>query len=146
VVIGIALAWITSRTDNAGGLVFRERFVMPYTVAVHRRDRLDACGHPSIGFINNFVNDGSASTNRRSTSTASAGWCWWMALYYAPIVVLLVAGARARWTRRSRRHPINAQRAARHRAFAGDAADDGAGDRAPRRMVFLNARAFGIPP
>jgi iron(III) transport system permease protein len=92
--IGIALAWITSRTDTPAARFFDNAFVMPYNLSPFiGAIAWTLLANPRIGFINNIFTDIFRFDAAPFNIYSLGGLVFVMALYYSPIVFLFVAGA-----------------------------------------------------
>jgi iron(III) transport system permease protein len=92
--IGITLAWITSRTDMPARTFFDNAFVLPYYLSPFiGAIAWTLLANPRIGFINNFFTEVLAFDSAPLNVYTVGGLVFVMALYYAPIVFLFVAGA-----------------------------------------------------
>jgi iron(III) transport system permease protein len=94
VVIGMTLAWITSRTDAPGRAFFDNTLVLPYYLSPFiGAIAWTLLANPRIGFLNNLFtgifNLDAAPFNIYSLG----GLVFVLALYYSPIVFLFGAGA-----------------------------------------------------
>jgi iron(III) transport system permease protein len=94
VVIGMTLAWITSRTDTPAARFFDNAFVIPYYLSPFiGAIAWTLLANPRIGFINNFFTEILHFDNAPLNIYTIGGLVFVMALYYSPIVFLFVAGA-----------------------------------------------------
>jgi iron(III) transport system permease protein len=94
VVIGMTLAWITSRTDTPARAFFDNAFVLPYYLSPFiGAIAWTLLANPRIGFINNFFTEILGFERAPLDVYTLGGLVVVMALYYAPIVFLFVAGA-----------------------------------------------------
>ncbi|HEY3641267.1 MAG TPA: iron ABC transporter permease [Xanthobacteraceae bacterium] len=93
-IIGIALAWITSRTDTPGTRFFDNAFVMPYYLSPFiGAIAWTLLANPRIGFINNVFTEVLRFDTAPLNIYTLPGLVFVLALYYSPIVFLFVAGA-----------------------------------------------------
>jgi iron(III) transport system permease protein len=94
VVIGMMLAWITSRTDTPAARFFDNAFVIPYYLSPFiGAIAWTLLANPRIGFINNFFTETLHFNSAPLNVYTVGGLVFVMALYYSPIVFLFVAGA-----------------------------------------------------
>ncbi|HEY6258552.1 MAG TPA: iron ABC transporter permease [Xanthobacteraceae bacterium] len=94
VVIGLTLAWITSRTDTPARAFFDNAFVIPYYLSPFiGAIAWTLLANPRIGFINNFFTEILAFDGAPLNIYSLGGLVFVMALYYSPIVFLFGAGA-----------------------------------------------------
>jgi iron(III) transport system permease protein len=94
VAIGMTLAWLTSRTDTPGRGFFDNAFVLPYYLSPFiGAIAWTLLANPRIGFINNFFTEVLGFEGAPLNVYTLSGLVFVMALYYAPIVFLFVAGA-----------------------------------------------------
>jgi iron(III) transport system permease protein len=92
--IGIALAWITSRTDTPAARFFENAFVMPYYLSPFiGAIAWTLLANPRIGFINNLFTEVLGFERAPFNIYSFGGLVFVMSLYYSPIVFLFVAGA-----------------------------------------------------
>jgi iron(III) transport system permease protein len=93
-VIGIALAWITSRTDTPAAKFFDNAFVLPYYLSPFiGAIAWTLLANPRIGFINNLFTEVLGFDEAPFNIYSLGGLVFVLALYYSPIVFLFVAGA-----------------------------------------------------
>ena len=93
-IIGVALAWVTSRTDTPGKRFFDNVFVIPYYLSPFiGAIAWTLLANPRIGFINNFFTEVIGFEETPLNIYSVSGLVFVMALYYSPIVFLFVAGA-----------------------------------------------------
>jgi iron(III) transport system permease protein len=93
-VIGIALAWITSRTDTPAAKFFDNAFVLPYYLSPFiGAIAWTLLANPRIGFINNLFTEALGFDEAPFNIYSLGGLVLVLALYYSPIVFLFVAGA-----------------------------------------------------
>jgi len=94
VIIGMALAWITSRTDTPARAFFDNAFVIPYYLSPFiGAIAWTLLANPRIGFINNFFTEILGFDEAPLDIYSLSGLVLVMALYYSPIVFLFGAGA-----------------------------------------------------
>jgi iron(III) transport system permease protein len=94
VVIGVSLAWITSRTDTPWPRFFDNAFVIPYYLSPFiGAIAWTLLANPRIGFLNGFATDVLGFEDNPFNIYSLPGLVFVMALYYSPIVFLFVAGA-----------------------------------------------------
>ena len=94
VAIGVALAWVTSRTDAPGRRFFDNAFVIPYYLSPFiGAIAWTLLANPRIGFINNLFTEVLGFEDAPLNIYSLGGLVFVMALYYSPIVFLFVAGA-----------------------------------------------------
>jgi iron(III) transport system permease protein len=94
VVIGMTLAWLTSRTDTPARGFFDNAFVMPYYLSPFiGAIAWTLLANPRIGFVNNFFTEVLRFESPPLNIYTVGGLVFVMALYYSPIVFLFVAGA-----------------------------------------------------
>jgi iron(III) transport system permease protein len=94
VIIGIALAWITSRTDTPAAKFFDNAFVIPYYLSPFiGAIAWTLLANPRIGFINNVFTEILGFDSAPFDIYTLGGLVFVMAVYYSPIVFLFVAGA-----------------------------------------------------
>jgi iron(III) transport system permease protein len=94
VLIGLTLAWITSRTDTPAAAFFENAFVIPYYLSPFiGAIAWTLLANPRIGFINNFFTEVLGFDDAPFDIYSVGGLVLVMALYYSPIVFLFVAGA-----------------------------------------------------
>jgi len=92
--IGVALAWVTSRTDTPARAFFDNAFVLPYYLSPFiGAIAWTLLANPRIGFMNNFFTEILGFDNAPLNVYTVGGLVFVMALYYAPIAFLFVAGA-----------------------------------------------------
>ena len=91
---GVALAWMTSRTDTPGRRFFDNVFVIPYYLSPFiGAIAWTFLANPRIGFLNKFFTEVAGFESAPFNVYSLAGLVFVMALYYSPIVFLFVAGA-----------------------------------------------------
>ena len=94
VVMGVVLAWITSRTDTPARRFFDNAFVVPYYLSPFiGAISWTLLANPRIGFLNNLFTGVLGLPRAPFNIYSLAGLVFVMALYYSPIVFLFVAGA-----------------------------------------------------
>jgi iron(III) transport system permease protein len=94
VVVGIALAWITSRTDTPAARFFDNAFVLPYYLSPFiGAIAWTLLANPRIGFLNNVFTEIFGFETAPLNIYTLGGLVFVLALYYSPIVFLFVAGA-----------------------------------------------------
>jgi iron(III) transport system permease protein len=92
--IGVSLAWITSRTDTPGRRFFDNVFVIPYYLSPFiGAIAWTLLANPRIGFINNLFTEVLGFEEAPFNIYSLGGLVFVMALYYSPIVFLFVAGS-----------------------------------------------------
>src|SRR5215475_1665965 len=92
--IGVSLAWITSRTDTPGRRFFDNVFVIPYYLSPFiGAIAWTLLANPRIGFINNLFTEVLGFEEAPINIFSLGGLVFVMALYYSPIVFLFVAGS-----------------------------------------------------
>src|SRR6516225_2008453 len=92
--IGVSLAWITSRTDTPVRRFFDNVFVIPYYLSPFiGAIAWTLLANPRIGFINNFFTEALGFEDAPINIYSLGGLVFVMALYYSPIVYLFVAGS-----------------------------------------------------
>jgi len=92
--IGSGLAWITSRTDMPGRRLFDSLFVLPFYLSPFIGALAwTLLGNPRIGFLNTLFTDYLGFADPPFNIYSLPGLVFVMALYYAPVAYLLVAGA-----------------------------------------------------
>ena len=92
--IGVALAWVTSRTDTPARRFFDNAFVIPYYLSPFiGAIAWTLLANPRIGFINNVFTELLGFDEAPLDIYSVTGLVFVLALYYSPIVFLLVAGA-----------------------------------------------------
>ena len=93
-IIGVALAWITSRTDTPARAFFDNAFVLPYYLSPFiGAIAWTLLANPRIGFVNNFFTEILGFDDAPLNIYTLGGLVFVMALYYSPVVFLFVAGA-----------------------------------------------------
>ena len=93
-VIGMTLAWITSRTDTPARRFFDNAFVIPYYLSPFiGAIAWTLLANPRIGFINGFFTQSLGFDEAPLNIYSLGGLVFVMALYYAPIVFLFGASA-----------------------------------------------------
>ena len=93
-VIGMTLAWITSRTDTPARRFFDNAFVIPYYLSPFiGAIAWTLLANPRIGFINGFLTQSLGFDEAPLNIYSLSGLVFVMALYYAPIVFLFGASA-----------------------------------------------------
>jgi len=94
VVIGVSLAWVTSRTDTPARRFFDNVFVIPYYLSPFvGAIAWTILANPRIGFVNNFFTATLGFEDAPINIYSLPGLVFVMALYYSPIVFLFTAGA-----------------------------------------------------
>jgi iron(III) transport system permease protein len=95
--MGIPLAWVTSRTDAPGRRFFENVFVIPYYLSPFiGAIAWTLLANPRIGFINNLFVEAFGFEDAPLNIYSLGGMVFVMALYYSPIVYLFVgAGLRS---------------------------------------------------
>jgi iron(III) transport system permease protein len=145
--IGIALAWITSRTDTPAAKFFDNAFVLPYYLSPFiGAIAWTLLANPRIGFINNLFTGILGFDEAPLNIYSLGGLVLVLALYYSPIVFLFVAGALRSMDpaleEASRIHGAGAARTALRVTLPLMAPAIGSS----ALLVFLNAAGqFGIP-
>jgi iron(III) transport system permease protein len=145
--IGIALAWITSRTDTPAAKFFDNAFVLPYYLSPFiGAIAWTLLANPRIGFINNLFTEILGFDEAPFNIYSLGGLVLVLALYYSPIVFLFVAGALRSMDpaleEASRIHGAGAARTAMSVTLPLMAPAIGSS----ALLVFLNAAGqFGIP-
>ena len=92
--IGISLAWVTSRTDTPARRFFDNAFVIPFYLSPFiGAIAWTLLANPRVGFINNLLVEVLGFEDAPINIYGLAGMVLVMALYYAPIVFLFVAGS-----------------------------------------------------
>jgi iron(III) transport system permease protein len=92
--MGVSLAWVTSRTDTPGRRFFDNVFVIPYYLSPFiGAIAWTLLANPRIGFINNLFTELLGFEEAPFNIYSLGGLVFVMALYYAPIAFLLVAGS-----------------------------------------------------
>jgi iron(III) transport system permease protein len=92
--IGSGLAWITSRTDMPGRRVFDSLFILPFYLSPFIGALAwTLLGNPRIGFLNTLFTDYLGFAEPPFNIYSLPGFVFVMALYYAPVAYLFVAGA-----------------------------------------------------
>ena len=92
--IGIALAWLTSRTDTPAARFFDNAFVLPYYLSPFiGAIAWTLLANPRIDFINNLFTEVLGFDAAPFNIYSLGGLVFVLALYYSPIVFLFVAGA-----------------------------------------------------
>ena len=92
--IGSALAWITSRTDMPGRRFFDSLFILPFYLSPFIGALAwTLLGNPRIGFLNTLFTDYLGFADPPFNIYSLPGFVFVMALYYAPVAYLFVAGA-----------------------------------------------------
>jgi len=146
-IIGIALAWITSRTDTPAVRFFDNAFVIPYYLSPFiGAIAWTLLANPRIGFINNVFTEIFRFDTAPFNIYTLGGLVFVLALYYSPIVFLFVAGALRSMDpaleEASRIHGAGALRTAMRVTLPLMAPAIGSS----ALLVFLNAAGqFGIP-
>jgi len=93
-IMGVSLAWITSRTDSPGRRFFDNVFVIPYYLSPFiGAIAWSLLANPRIGFINNLFTEALGFDEAPLNIYSLGGLVFVMALYYSPIVFLFVAGS-----------------------------------------------------
>jgi iron(III) transport system permease protein len=93
-VMGVSLAWMTSRTDTPGRRFFDNVFVIPYFLSPFiGAIAWTLLANPRIGFINNLFTEVLGLEEAPLNIFSLGGLVFVMALYYSPIVFLFVAGS-----------------------------------------------------
>lgn len=93
-VIGVTLAWMTSRTDTPARRFFDNAFVIPYYLSPFiGAIAWTLLANPRIGFINNVFTELLGFDEAPLNIYSVTGLVFVLALYYSPIVFLFVAGA-----------------------------------------------------
>jgi iron(III) transport system permease protein len=94
VMMGVGLAWITSRTDTPFRRVFDNAFVIPYYLSPFiGAIAWTLLANPRIGFLNNLFTEVLGFEDAPLNIYSLTGLVFVMALYYSPITYLFVAGA-----------------------------------------------------
>jgi iron(III) transport system permease protein len=94
VIMGVVLAWMTSRTDTPGRRFFDNVFVIPYYLSPFiGAIAWTFLANPRIGFLNKFFIEVVGFDAAPFNVYSLPGLVFVMALYYSPIVFLFVAGA-----------------------------------------------------
>ncbi|MGV6875626.1 ABC transporter permease [Pseudochelatococcus sp. B33] len=94
VIIGVGLAWITSRTDTPFRHSFDNAFVIPYYLSPFvGAVAWTFLANPRIGLLNTFFMQAMGFSEAPLNIYTVTGLVFVMALYYSPIVFLFVAGA-----------------------------------------------------
>jgi iron(III) transport system permease protein len=94
VVMGVVLAWMTSRTDTPARRFFDNVFVIPYYLSPFiGAIAWTFLANPRIGFLNKFFIEVLGFEAAPFNVYSLPGLVFVMALYYSPIVFLFVAGA-----------------------------------------------------
>jgi iron(III) transport system permease protein len=92
--IGVSLAWVTSRTDTPARRFFDNVFVIPFYLSPFiGAIAWTLLANPRVGFINNLFVEVLGFEDAPINIYGLAGMVLVMALYYAPIVFLFVAGS-----------------------------------------------------
>ena len=92
--IGVALAWITSRTDMPGRAFFDNVFVIPYYLSPFiGAIAWTLLANPRVGFLNNVFTELLGFDEAPLNIYSLGGLVLVMALYYSPVVFLLTAQA-----------------------------------------------------
>jgi iron(III) transport system permease protein len=94
VIMGVGLAWITSRTDTPFRRFFDNAFVIPYYLSPFiGAIAWTLLANPRIGFLNNLFTDVLGFEDAPLNIYSLTGLVFVMAHYYSPITYLFVAGA-----------------------------------------------------
>jgi iron(III) transport system permease protein len=94
VMMGVGLAWITSRTDTPFRRFFDNAFVIPYYLSPFiGAIAWTLLANPRIGFLNNLFTEVLGFEDAPLNIYSLTGLVFVMALYYSPITYLFVAGA-----------------------------------------------------
>jgi iron(III) transport system permease protein len=94
IVMGVGLAWMTSRTDTPARRFFDNALVIPYYLSPFiGAIAWTFLANPRIGLLNEWVNAIAGHKIMLFNIYSVSGLVFVMALYYSPIVYLFVAGA-----------------------------------------------------
>jgi iron(III) transport system permease protein len=94
VIMGVVLAWMTSRTDTPWRRFYDNVFVIPYYLSPFiGAIAWTFLANPRIGFLNKFFIEVLGFEAAPFNVYSLPGLVFVMALYYSPIVFLFVAGA-----------------------------------------------------
>jgi iron(III) transport system permease protein len=94
VIIGMTLAFITSRTDAPGRAFFDNAFVLPYYLSPFiGAIAWTLLANPRVGFLNNLLTGIFPIEHAPLNIYSLGGLVFVLALYYSPIVFLFGAGA-----------------------------------------------------